>query len=198
MPDKNEYLKLLNLSPAEVLSRVREWSSELSEDEHLIRSVVLEIDANLEAALHDVLYEHMRSILPIWGKPEEDAKARQQLRDEVDSMWFGRVWGLLKPCMLAFTEARPELAYVPFIHKARNAAAHPSPEGLDYRGRNLFKDKDCLAQLYFDYWATMKGIQDFKQHLIDDPTAIAREHARHYNACKKVGATPPETGATEG
>jgi len=58
-PEKIDYAKLINCSSAEEVRRfTREWSSSLSDDEHLTRSAIFEMHANVESRLKQILYHH--------------------------------------------------------------------------------------------------------------------------------------------
>jgi hypothetical protein len=46
---RTRYMDLINCStPEEVYVRVREWSSDLTEQEHIVRSTILDIHADIE------------------------------------------------------------------------------------------------------------------------------------------------------
>ena len=65
-------------SPEEVYRRVGEWSGGLTAKQHLVRSIVLDLDAHLERRLQDILYRHLSRL--VWGR---DDKHREQLSKRV-------------------------------------------------------------------------------------------------------------------
>ena len=77
--------------------KILDWSSDLTEDEHLIRSSILEIHAYVEAQMKTVLYQHMLGLIPNL----EDAfriEQRKKLFKTISDMNFSTIHRLLKPC----------------------------------------------------------------------------------------------------
>jgi hypothetical protein len=61
---RTRYKDLINCStPEEVYVRVREWSSDLTEQEHIVRSTIFDIDADIERVLKQVLYQSLLSLI---------------------------------------------------------------------------------------------------------------------------------------
>jgi hypothetical protein len=56
-------------SPEEVYRRVGQWIGGLSARQHLVRSIVLDLDAHLERRLHDILYSQLSRL--VWGRDDK-------------------------------------------------------------------------------------------------------------------------------
>lgn len=83
----------------------------------------------------------------------------------------------------------PDLESVWEINKTRNKLSHrPRLEEVTYKGRNPFTDTDCLAQMYFDVWASQKCFAKLFERVIEEPLAMLwfhRDEAEVYR--KKFG-----------
>jgi hypothetical protein len=175
------YLELLNCStPNEIYQKAREFSSDRSVDEHLIRSTILDIHANVESMLKKVLYQHMLCILFQDNDRKENKKREKSLSDAITRMNFTDVYRLLKPCLDAFPA--PEFADIEPINLLRNKVTHSwSGEQVTYKGRNPYKDPDSLAELFVNGWAVREQLSHFYQVMIDDPRGIAQHYAKFYS-----------------
>ena len=98
-----EYMRLIHCdSPDEVLSKVRAWSSNLDDKEHLIRSTIFEVHAHLETRLKQILYAVFLPLV-LRGDDEEKYEAHTKALDKkVQRLSFGSLYGLLSPCFAAF------------------------------------------------------------------------------------------------
>jgi hypothetical protein len=184
---KINYTRLINCTTADEVQRaVREWSSDRSEQEHLIRSSILDMHANVEIALKQVLYQHMLTILFQDGNEVEDRKRREVLENTISDMHFSTVHRLLRPCLEAFP--REELKFIGAVDSVRNQATHRSVDKVSYKGRNPFKDHDALAELFVDCWAIIKCLSDFYEKRIEDPQALAKHYKEYYEENYKPAA----------
>jgi hypothetical protein len=154
-------------SPEEVYRRVGQWTGGLTSRQHLVRSIVLDLDAHLERRLHDILYGQLSRL--VWGR---DDKNREHLAKRVRAMSFHQAFGLIKPAFDVFNEtiARD----LKEIHDLRCAPAHGDMTSLTFRGRDLVSDHQALAELYVLWWCLNKEINKFVEKTIDD----AREFER--------------------
>lgn len=185
---RGQYAELIHAStPEEVYENVRKWTSNLSAKQHLIRSIVLTIHANVEDRLKDVLCSHLSSLIcRRRGNQTQYDQCQQKLIKTVRSMNFGRVYELLKPALDAFDS--PEFALLSGINKLRNDAAHAADKGLLYRGRDLYADHDAVAELFFTSWALRKELNKFVEKMMDDPREFQRIGRNMYFGKKN----PPE------
>ena len=71
-------------------------------------------------------------------------------------MSFSNVFCLLKPCFESFPH--PDLKHIKELNNARNQTAHGDIEKVRYKGRNPFRDFDCLAQIFVDSFAAEKAL----------------------------------------
>jgi hypothetical protein len=154
-------------SPEEVYRRVGQWIGGLTARQHLVRSIVLDLDAHLERRLHDILYGQLSRL--VWGS---DDKHREQLAKRVRAMSFHQAFGLIKPAFDVFDEAIAR--DLKEIHDLRCGPAHGDMTSLTFRGRDLVSDHQALAELYVLWWCLNKEINKFVEKTIDD----AREFER--------------------
>jgi len=176
---QRDYMDLLHCETRdEVMQRVREWSSDLSEEDHLIRSTILEIHLNVENRLKLLFYH---TLLPlVWEGDDKDEveRYRASLLKTVNRLNFSTVHRLLKPCFDAYPA--DELGNLQMINDVRNQTAHGNAESVVYKARNPFRDEDCLAQLFFDAWAANKVLGDFLTKMVLDPRALAERYYELY------------------
>lgn len=181
MKKKIDYVKFINCKTAdEVYSRVREWSSELSEHEHAVRSIILEIHASVESAMKEILFLHLSELIASYKDKESvhrDCKAR--LEKTIQKMAFSQVHRLLQPCFEAF-ESNELSAFLPAIDNLRNEVAHRTGKMAKYNGRSPFTDHDCFAELYVNSWAVRQELGNFIERMITDPKEFKRRGWLHF------------------
>lgn len=185
MAKKISYVDLINCkTPKEVYSRVREWTTSLSDDNHLIRSSILEIHASVERELKRVLYQVMLPLVMLDGK--DDEKRLSALENSIDRMSFSQVERLLAPCLSTF----PSLVQFSLaeINKVRNLATHENIDTVVYKGRNPFKDHDAFAQFFFETWAFKGELNKFWEVMIDGPRYKAEVNAKHVYSCSEAAS----------
>lgn len=178
-PPDNRYMSLINChTTEEVRKRVREWSSSLTQDQHLIRSAILDIHASVEATLKQVLYQALLPLLFDDGDEKQNVQRRSSLERMIRGLNFGTAHRILKPAF----DACPadELSDLSLINEVRNQVAHGSVNKALYKARNPFADADSLAQLFFDAWALKQVLGDFYHTMIGDPRALAVHYERFY------------------
>ena len=154
-------------SPEEVFRRVGQWTGGLTPRQHLVRSIVLDLDAHLERRLHDILYGQLSRLL--LGR---DDKLRERLANQVRGMSFHQAFALLKPAFDAFDETL--VRDLKEIHDLRCGPAHGNMTSLTYRGRDLVADHQALAELYVQWWSLNKEINKFVEKTIDDAKEFER------------------------
>lgn len=168
-------------SPEEVYRRIGQWTGKLTPRQHLVRSIVLDLDAHLERRLHDILYAQLSRL--VLGR---DDKHREQLAKRVRGMSFSQSFGLLKPAFDAFDEtiARD----LKDIHDLRCGPAHGDMTSLTYRGHDLATDYQALAELYVQWWSLNKDLNKFVEKAID----ATKEFERLGCNFNRDGASPME------
>ena len=172
---KGRYIELINAkTPEEVYRNVRKWTSNLSEKEHLIRSIIFDIHAILEDRLKDVLRKLLSPLIVNWGDAPKFEEHQKKLSAAIKRMSFMRVYELLKPALDAFDRDSIDLALLPEINTLRNDAAHPKDKKLVFRGRSLFADHDAVAELFVSSWTMNKELDKFVEKMIDDPVEFQR------------------------
>src|SRR2546423_514823 len=92
-----KYADLIGAETAEeVYRKVREWTSDLSEKEHLVRSIILEIHATVETQLKKTLHNVLSPLIVSWGNRDEYERHRKKLLNTINRMSFARVYELLR------------------------------------------------------------------------------------------------------
>jgi len=174
------YMDLINCStPEEVYGRVREWSSDLSEHEHVVRSTILDIHTEVELKLKQVLFHSLKSLIFNGDGEEEHEKHCQELERMVTRLSLNQVHQALQPALKAapheeFDDIRP-------INEVRNSLAHSRDlSKVTYKNRSPFNDPDALAQLFFEGWAVRQQLGEFYEHMIAEPRVLAEHYAKFY------------------
>jgi len=178
--ENNQYANLINCeTPEEVLQSVKQWYSNISEKEHIIRSIIIDLHVNIEFQMKYILYEHMISLVAEFGgQKEKYIKQKKALENKINKMSFMNVYNLLKPCLDAYNVS--EFSDIPEINKTRNKLAHGDLKNISYKDRNPFTSHDCLAQIFFDSWAIRKMLRKFYGRMIEDPRLRVKSFAEYY------------------
>ncbi len=186
--EKDYFAKMINCrTPQEVYARVRTWSSPLSDHEHLVRSTILDIQANVERQLKRILHLHLRRLVFIGEDVAKAAKCQDSLLKHVERMSYTRVYHLLQPCLESFPQPELHDDTLRSINDVRNSAIHGEPANTTYKRRNPFANHDCLAQLFFDSWTVIEGLKKFLERQIEDQTYIENLGRRAYLGKPVVG-----------
>ena len=160
------FSKLINCStPEEVRKAILKWTSKLSEKDHLIKAAILEIHANLEELLKDILYEILLDSLPYTADNKEYENNKKNLQKKTSKLSFSLVYNLLKPALDAFNSK--DLNNINEINQVRNLCVHGNIEKVLYKNRNPFKNHDCLAQIFFESWAAGEKLNKYFEVVID-------------------------------
>jgi len=175
------YAELIGAKTAEeVYQKVRQWTSNLTEKEHLIRSIILDIHAGLESRLKEILGKVLSPLIVSWGDREEYEKHQKRLATTISKLSFMRVYELLKPAFDAFDRDSVDLAILPEINSLRNAAAHAKDNRMMFGDRALFEEHEAVAHLFFSSWAINGELNKFIEKMIDDPMELQRVGANMY------------------
>ncbi len=177
-PDR--YMKLLSLDNAEQAYReVKKLASDLTDDEHLIRSCIFDLHAAVETELRRVYYHHFKSLLAFTDDEISNKKCLKTLSDTVGRLGFMEMYRVLGPVLKSWPY--PDLDSIPAINETRNRAAHTGKiNEVEYKGRNPFKDPDCFAQMYFDVWAITQSMTKFFNRTIEEPLWRLRKYREKY------------------
>jgi hypothetical protein len=177
----DRYLRLLNIGSAKDAHReIKKLASDLTDDEHAIRSCIFDLHAAVETELRRVYYHLFKNMLFLTDDEKKNAETEKAFSMMIERLSFTDMHRVLRPILNSWPY--PELAYIDDINLARNRAAHGgSLDKLEYQGRNPFKDPDCFAQMYFDVWAITQSMAKFFDWTISMP----REKAKRYY--KKFG-----------
>lgn len=176
----NHNMQTLGLStPEEVLRRVREWSSDLSDRDHLIRSTILEIHAELEAELKAVLFQILKGT--IFHDDDEEAyeQACEHLHKVIRRMNFSAVYRILAPSLKAYPS--DDFDSIQQITEVRNQVAHlNNKDNVNYKNRNPFEDMDALTELFVDAFGAREVLSKFVSVMIEQPRAYLEYYERFY------------------
>jgi hypothetical protein len=149
MHKENRFAKALGCSNMrEVCEKAASWNFNLTEDQHLIRSAILSLHANVEGMLKHILFHHMVRLVNEEVYEQEDEPYIQALANNIKSLSFGTLLQLLKPCLDAADSTAFERLRA--INRVRNDVAHRDPGQASYKGRNPFTDYDAFAELLSD------------------------------------------------
>ena len=177
------YMDSMGFSTAEEAYRnVKDWSSGLSDNEHLARSTIQDIQLNIEIRLKHVLYE---ILLPAVFKGNDEAVYRESC-NEVEKMLrrlnIGTVIRILQPILKA-TEV-PEFDDIPAVNDVRNQVAHRgNMSEVDYKGLNPIDDAEGLAHLFSDAFYILESLSKFEDAMIQAPKSeiefLVKFHEEH-------------------
>ncbi len=179
----SQYLDLLGLSADNVTENIAELVSDRTDDEHKIRSSILDIHFTTEFELKRFLYHSLRSTISFADKSDRDTKAAK-LNRSVSKLSMGGVLSLLEAGLRDPTWAALEFAWS--INGTRNKLAHKSDlKEVLYKGRSPFLEPDCLAQMYIDLWDASQSFAKAFEFKIEMPLVMAR----YYHAVAEIYET---------
>jgi len=168
-------------TPAEAYMRVKEWASELTDDEHLIRSCIFDLHAAVEIELRRIFYHTFKAHLFLTDDEEENKKTIATFDRMIARLGFSEMYRILRPIFDSWL--MPDLKSIQNINETRNAAAHGNAvDHVDYKGRNLFKDADCFAQMFFEVGAIRQCLAKYFDLVIEGPTARLRRYVKKYGS----------------
>lgn len=172
--DGDKYLSLMNFqTPEEAYKSVKELASNLSDDEHLIRSCIFDLHAAVELELRRIFYHTFKDQLFLTDNEGDNEKVLSAFDKAISRLSFVDMYRILKPVLNSWPY--PDLTSITDLNDARVAAAHGNAvERVTYKGRNPFKDADCFAQMYFDVWAIKQSVAKFFDWTISGPKARLR------------------------
>ena len=93
--------------PKEVLYYVRQWTSDISGKEHIIKSVVQEIHQNCEIKLDRIIYKLLIYCTPQGDTEEEIDKTKNEVWSQIGRIGFEQKYRLLKPILKNWKQQDP-------------------------------------------------------------------------------------------
>ncbi len=177
--EQNRYLELLNFRSAEeARAQVPHLASQLTKDEHSIRSCIFDLHAAVEIEIRRVFYHTFKAQLFLTGDEGNDKITIAKFEKTIGGLGFAQMFRILQPVLTSWPY--PELQDIDKLNATRNAAAHGKVENIKYKGRNPFKDADCLAQMYFDVWAIKQSMARYFDFTIARPIRQFRRYIDKY------------------
>ncbi len=157
---EQKYLQVLGLSATDdIVSKIKFLSSDLSDEEHIIRSCIFDIHANIERLLKEAFKKTFSCHLFFVDNNEKHNKSIVSDQEKaLDKLSFLEVCRCLKPTMLHWSS---DFNSIEEINTTRNQVAHNDIKKVFYKNRNPFQDKDCLAQMFFDMWAIVHELPKY-------------------------------------
>lgn len=177
---ENRYLSLMHFDSTEqAYAEVKNLASELSDDEHMIRSCIFDMHAAVEIELRRIFYHTFYRQLFLTDDEKHNERTKQQFSKMIERLGFMDMFRVLRPVLLSWPY--PEFHCIHAINEARNQAAHGGDvEKVSYKGRNPFRDADAFAHMYFDVWALKQSIAKFFDHAIEKPKDQLKRYVDKY------------------
>lgn len=182
---ENRYLDLVGFdTPEQAYKKIKEWTSNLTDNDHFVRSVIFDIHAGIEILFRQIFSHYFRPIIFETGKESEDKKVFSDFQEMVEGLSFGQMnkilWPILKNWPYDMHSIEP-------LSKLRNQVAHQSNiEKITYKGRNPFRDPDSFAQVFFDAWTTRQELGKFFRRRITGPQEECKMYYQAYEELQKI------------
>jgi len=185
MKKKDRYLDLVGFdTPEQAYRKIKEWTSNLTDDDHFVRSVIFDIHAGIEILFRQIFYHYFKPIIFETGKKDEDRKVFSDLEKMVDDLSFGQMYKVLWPILKNWPY---DIASIKSLSDLRNQVAHQSNvEKISYKGRNPFRDGDSFAQVFFDAWATRQELTKFFHRRITGPQEECKIYYKAYKELQRI------------
>lgn len=178
--EPQRYLDLMSFRSAEeAYAEVKRLASDLSDDEHLIRSCIFDLHAAVEIELRRILYHTFHAQLFLTDDEPQNARTIADFDKAIRRLGFMEMYRLLRPVLSSWPY--PDFQSIPAINETRNQAAHGGDVSqVRYKGRNPFTEADAFAQMYFDVWAIKQSIPKFFWHAIEKPRETLKRYVEKY------------------
>jgi hypothetical protein len=178
----NRYLDLMNFrTPDEAYVRVKELASELSDDQHQIRSCIFDLHAAIELELQRIMYHTFKDQLFLTSDEVQNEKTIAAFDKAIGRLGFMDMYRILRPILSSWPY--PDLESIGSLNEARNLAAHGGAvKKVLYKGRNPFTDADCFAQMYFDVWAMRQSFAKFFDKAIQANKRLLKRYVDKYGS----------------
>ena len=179
--ENQSYMRLLDFkNPEDAYHQIKSMASDLSDDEHLIRSCIFDLHAAVEFELRRIYYHVFEAMLFLTEDEAANAKTKTSFEKMIRRLGFMDMYRVLRPVLNSWLY--PELENIGAINETRNQAAHGGEvSNILYKGRNPFLDADCFSQMYFDVWAIKtNGVKRFFGWTITRPREKLRKYYEKY------------------
>jgi hypothetical protein len=168
-------------SPSEAYEYVKQLSSALTDDEHLVRSCIFDLHAAVEIELKRVFSHTFSPLLFRADDDDQNRESEEALDKMISKLSFAQVYRVLKPILDSWPY--PDLMSIQALNDARNQVAHETDIGkVDYKGRNPFSDADCFAQMFIDVFAIREAIAEFFDHGVDYQKTVLERYVAEYGS----------------
>jgi hypothetical protein len=154
-PSPSKYLERLNLKTREeAYQYAKRMASNLTEDEHTVRSCIFDLHASVEFELRTIYYHLFKQLLFLADDKAKNDKTLPEFDKTISNVSFGQMHNVLRPIL---NKWYGDFKAIGAINETRNLAVHQSDiTKVLYKGRSPFSDADCFAQMSFDVWASSK------------------------------------------
>jgi len=152
--------------------------SNFNSEDHKIRSIILEIDLYIENQLRKIYYNTFYYHLFLTNDPDKDRKIEQDFEKKIEKLHYKEIWNILEATML--TWPYPDFKNIEKIKKLRNEIAHKNSRDVEYRGKKIFNDKDCLNQLLRDFYGINSEIKRYFWHTIQKHRSQLEKYVKTY------------------
>jgi hypothetical protein len=185
MGKETSYLNLVGFeTPEQAYRKIKEWVSDLTDDEHFIRSVIFDIHAKIEFLFRQIFYHHFKPLLFLTNEENDNKKVLSSFDEMVESLSFGQMLQILWPILRHWPY---DLDSIKSLNDLRNQVAHKGTvDKINYKNRNPFKDADCFAQVFFDAWATRQELEKYFRRSVKDPQELCKEYYKAYKELQEL------------
>ena len=160
--------------PEAILHYVQEWSSSLTKEEHIIKSVVQEIHQNLEIKLDRILHKLLTYTTPKGTTSKEIGETEEKIWEEIGKIGFEQKYRLFKPILQKWRQT-PKLTEISNINNIRRQCTHlKNKNKIQYKGHKIFSDPEGIAQLFVDAWVIGTGLDDVLEWIDDQHARIEK------------------------
>ena len=168
------YMDILDVKTREeAYQKVKEMASNLTDEQHTVRSCIFDLHAFVEEELRRIYYHLFKQLLFLTDDELQNQQTLADFDKTIGGLSFMNMYRILQPIMNRWYGDFESIAA---INETRNLAAHGDVSKVRYKGRSPFTDADCFAQMYFDVWAIKQSVPKFFWHTIEKP----REKLRRY------------------
>ncbi len=175
MNTNNKFIDLMNLgTPEQAYEQIKELSSSLSDDQHLIRSCIFDLHAAIEVELRRIYYHTFHTQLFLTDEEEHNLQVEKKFDKMIGKLGFMDMFRVLKPILISWPY--PEFADIEEFNTTRNQAAHGDLSKVKYKNRSPFEDPDCFAEMYFTVWALKQCFTKFFSKAVEEPLVTLKRY----------------------
>jgi hypothetical protein len=165
--DNSRFLDLLNIDRKKAVEVIADLASNLTGDDHTVRSIIIDLHFTIELEFRRLLYHILRGTILYIDESDRAAKA-DVLNKAVGKVPIGTILMLLEA--IVKLSPWPDLQSAWDLNSTRNKLSHrPDTAEVTYKGRCPFTDRDCLAEIYFDVWAMKQTFSKLFDRVVEGP-----------------------------